>query len=824
MRIPRSWLEEFVDLTEGTDDLRTILDDLGLVVEGIERVGEGLADVVVARIDEVRAIEGADRVRLVVIDAGDGPVEIVCGATNFEVGNHVPFAPVGAVLPGGFEIGLRKMRGVTSNGMLCSSRELGLGDDHQGLMVLDALTTPRVGEGLLQSLGITPDVVFDISVEGNRPDAWSVEGVARDLATRLGRPLRAPPLAIPNSPLQSSTFASAAVDDPDLCGRLTVSVLREVKVGPSPSWIARRLKSAGMRPISNVVDASNLVMLELGQPTHPYDAGHVAGHAIRVRRATPGETLETLDGVTRVLARAGRGLGDTGEDLVIVDGGDRVMGLAGIMGGASSEISDSTTDVLLEAAFFDPMTIARSSKRHGLRSEASNRFERGVDPNLALRAAARFVEILTQSVPDLQWLVGPLDVWGAIPERPTIELRPGDIERGLGVDLESAEVTSILEGLGFEVVARGRSILVTPPSSRLDVRSGAAGRADVIEEIARLHSYHRLPRQTPTWLEPGGLSQRQKMRRLVRDVAVDLGMSEAWTPTLGSDADFDLLGAGRVRVRVTNPLASEESVLRATMLTGLVKAWGRNVERGTGDVVLGEIGMVFTHPGATSEARTTKGGVGGSVTLSLPYENERLTIVLGRADDDATTSVALWAALADRLGLSDVVVRSVDDAPAGFHPTRSAALVDRVTGTRLGFVGEVDSQFVSTLVPSVVNRRLGVLDVDVDILADWSRVKRRSQFAVVPSRFPSAAIDLAFVTPTSVHAQDLACALVATSDLVEDVTLFDVYRGANLPEATRSVAYGVRLSSPERTLGDQEIGALREALIATAARLGAVLR
>jgi phenylalanyl-tRNA synthetase beta chain len=824
VRIPLSWLQEFVELTESIDELTAILDDLGLVVEGVERVGEGLDDVVVARIDEVRVIEGADRVRLVVIDAGQGPVEIVCGATNFEVGNHVPFAPVGAVLPGGFEIGLRKMRGVTSNGMLCSSRELGLDDDHLGLMVLDGLTTPRVGEGVLQALGITPDVVFDISVEGNRPDAWSVEGVARDLATRLGRPLHAPKLASPNSPDESATFASAVVDDGELCGRLTVSVLRNVKVGPSPSWVAQRLQSSGMRPISNVVDASNFVMLELGQPTHPYDAAHVAGHTIRVRRARSGETLQTLDGVTRELARAGRGLGDTGEDLVIVDGQDQVMGLAGIMGGATSEISPATCDVLIEAAFFDPMTIARSSKRHGLRSEASNRFERGVDPNLGLRAVGRFVEVLAQSVPDLEWMANPLDVRGSTPVLATIELRPGDIERALGVDIDRADVTTILEGLGFVVVARDQSLLVTPPSSRLDVRSAAAGRADVIEEIARLYSYHRLPRRTPTWPEPGGLDERQRLRRLVRDVAVDLGMYEAWTPTLGADADFDLLGSGRERVRITNPLASEESVMRDSMLPGLIKAWGKNVERGTGDVVLGEIGMVFTHPDVADEPRATKGGAGGAVTLSLPHENERLTMVLGRVDDDAATSVALWAALSDRLGLSDVVVRSVSDAPVGFHPTRSAALVDRSTGVSFGFVGEVDAQLFTRLVASATKRRLGVLDVDLDVLADRSRVTRRSEVAVVPSRFPSAAIDLAFVTPALVHAQDLAQALRASSDLVEDVTLFDMYSGTNVPEGSRSLAYGIRLSSPERTLGDREIGVVREGLIAIAASLGAVLR
>ena len=823
MKIPRSWLEEFVDLPESTDELRALLDDLGLVVEGIERVGEGLEDVIVARVDEIHPIEGADRVRRVVVDAGAGPLEIVCGATNFAVGNHVPLAPVGAVLPGEFVIAERTMRGVTSHGMLCSARELRLSDDHVGLMLLDDLIEPRVGEGLAEALGLAPDAVFDISVEGNRPDAWSVLGVARDLATRLDRPLRQPALASPGTGARSDTFAAVRLEAPDLCGRLTVSVLRGVQVGPSPAWVARRLAFAGMRPISNVVDASNLVMLELGQPTHPYDAAHVAGHVIGVRRARPGETLETLDGVTRSLARAGRGLGDTGVDCVIVDGEDRVVGLAGIMGGASSEISDSTTDVLLEAAFFDPMTIARSSKRHGLRSEASNRFERGVDPHLALRAAARFVEILRESCPTLEWLAAPLDVWGDTPTPPTVELRRGDIERGLGVEIAHDEVIRLLTGLGFSVVAHGEDLAVTAPSARLDVRGGAAGRADVIEEIARLYSYRRLPRRTPTWPEPGRLSDRQKLRRRLRDAVVDLGVHEAWTPTLGSDADFDLLHPGEPRVRVTNPLAAEESVLRATLLSGLVSAWGRNLERGVGDVMLGEIGMVFAHPEVSNRPRATRGGVGGSVVLSLPEENERLTVVLGRIDDDATTAVALWDAIAQRLGLADVVVRSLDDVPGGLHPTRAAALVDRATGAVLGFVGEVDADLVDELAPTA-RRRLGLLDLDVDVLADPARATRASQIATVPSRYPSAVVDLAFVTPDAVHAQDLAVTLRRASDLVESVTLFDVYRDLSLPEGTRSLAYNVRFTSPDRTLSEREVADARQTLIDAALAEGAVLR
>lgn len=824
MKISLSWLREFVDLPESIDELRLILDDLGLVVEGIEKIGEGLEDVIVARIDAIAAIEGADKVRLVTVDAGNGPLEIVCGATNFEIGNHVPLAPIGAVLPGGFEIALRKMRGVTSNGMLCSARELNLSEDHQGLMILDEMITPVVGMPLMSALGITPDVVFVISIEGNRPDAWSVQGIARDLATRLKRELRLPTLATSSSTTSTSEVASASIEDTDLCGRLTVSVLRNVVVSPSPAWVSQRLQAAGMRPISNVVDASNLVMLELGQPTHPYDASRVAKKTLRARRALPGETLETLDGVVRELAKAGRGLGDTGEDCVIVDGDNKVLGLAGIMGGASSEINESTTEVLLEAAFFDPMTIARSSKRHGLRSEASNRFERGVDPALALRAAARFVEILSQSCPNLEWLAEPIDVAGNLPQSPTIELRAGDIERSLGVSIDDETVSAILEGLGFAIEHRANALAVTAPSGRLDVRTGAAGRADVIEEIARLYSYRKLPRRTPTWPEPGGLSARQKFRRLVRDVIVDLGVYEAWTPTLGSDADFDLLRPEVERVRITNPLAAEESVLRASMLPGLVRSWGKNVERGTGDVVLGEIGVVFTHPSLATTPRLTKGGVGGAVKLQLPSENERMTVLLGRIDDDAKSAVGFVMALVERLGLADVVIRSTNQVPPGFHPTRTGQIVDRTSSAVLGYVGEVDSEIAEALVSFSPVRRLGVVDLDLDAVSDTNLATRRSQFVTVPSRFPSAVIDLAFVTPNSLHAQDLAVALKGTSEIVETVELFDVYRGPSLPEGTRSLAYNVRLTSASGTLSESAIADVRSELIATASSLGAVLR
>jgi phenylalanyl-tRNA synthetase beta chain len=494
------------------------------------------------------------------------------------------------------------------------------------------------------------------------------------------------------------------------------------------------------------------------------------------------------------------------------------------MGGAMSEIRPSSTDVLLEAAFFDPMTIARSSKRHGLRTEGSNRFERGVDPQLALRAAARFVFVLKESVPDLEWLEQPLDVHGTLPTPPTLTLTALDVEKLLGVAIPEDDVMTILRGLGFQVKNVKASLVVTAPSNRLDIREGAPGIADVIEEIARLYGYRRLPRHSPTWPEPGALSERQVLRRRLRDIVVDCGVLEAWTPSLGSDEDFDLLHRHQPRVRITNPIAADESVLRATLITGLAKSWVRNSERGIGDVMLAEFGVVFQHPDAANAPRHTQGGTGGLLTLTLPQENERLTVILGRPNDDASSAVALWSVIAGRLGLEDVVVRSIEEAPRGLHPTRAGALVDRASGALVGHVGEVDAALLEDLGSSLTSRRLGLIDLDLDVLSDGSLATRTSSFASIPSRYPTAVLDLAFVTPRHVNAGDVAHALTTSSELVEVVLLFDVYDGPGVPEGTRSLAFNIRLGSADRTLSEREVSDARGVLINVASSFGAVLR
>ena len=689
MRAPLSWLRDFAQFPDDVGVLRAALDDLGLVVEGIEYVGEGLGDVVVSRVLEISAIEGADKIRRVLVDAGAGePLEIVCGAHNFAVGDRVPLAPVGAILPGGFEIGRRKMRGVVSNGMLCSGTELGLSDDSAGLLDPGSRRSPgEPGTPLMEALGLVHDVVFDLAVEGNRPDAWSMVGVARDLAARLGLEFSAPdpPLPAPSGWAVQSA-ATAAVESLDLCPRLTVSVLRNVTVGPSPRGIAQRLLLAGMRPINNVVDASNYVMLELGQPTHPYDIPRLPGRGLTVRRARPGETVETLDGVERAVGVRGRSLGDTGEDCLICDAEGTPVGIGGIMGGASSEIADETTEVLLEAAYFAPMAIARTSKRLGLRTEASARFERGCDPWGIETAAARFCQLLGESVPDLEVAEGLLDVRGEVPESFVVRVPVARVHRQIGVELSGERIAELIGPIGFDVLEPGRDgvLEVLIPTNRPDVRPEPYGVDDVIEEIARTFGYSNVPRHTPTWPQPGFLTALQRNRRLAKDVLCGLGVSEGWTDTFVSAGQHAEVGLTGEAVRVANPLDTEKPYLRRSLLPGLLGALAYNAARRQGDVRLFEVGVVFSHPGDGAPRVVERAGAGGLERAELPGERELLSAVFAQEDDDARQAVVSWQVLADAFRLDRVRLLAPRDGLASAARAASDALGPSGRGRRPG--------------------------------------------------------------------------------------------------------------------------------------------
>jgi len=830
MRVPVSWLAAYVDLPGELDELVATLDDLGLVVEGIEAIGQGLDDVVVVRVERIDPIEGADRIRLATVHDGARSIEVVCGAWNYDVGDLVPLAPVGAVLPDGTAIARRTMRGVTSNGMLCSGRELGLGDDHEGLLVLAPDDGVVPGRPLLEALGEAADTVLDVAIEGNRPDAWSVEGIARDLAARAAAPFvpvaPAPPAP---GPTRAEDLATVEIAAPDLCGRFTATVLEGVTVGPSPDWVARRLERCGMRPINNVVDASNYVMLELGQPTHAFDRDLLAGPGIRVRRAVPGERLELLDGTVLELAQGSLALGDTGEDLVICDGDDVVVGLAGIMGGASTEIHAATTAVVLEAAWFDAMAVARSAKRHGLRTEASVRFERGCDPMACDRAAARVVELLAETSPGLRVAAGRVDARGTLPVPPVLTVDADAIAGVLGVTLGLDEVDRLLSAIGFSVRALDGALEVTAPTGRPDVRPAPFGVADVAEEVARLHGYAALPTHVPSWPAPGALAPVVCVRRTVREALVGLGALEAWTATMVGEGDAALLGDEAERVRVTNPVAQDEPVLRSSLLPGLLGALRHNVERRQGDVALFEVGTTFAHVAVAASPRLERGGDHGRELVKLPSEDERVALLLGRPGDDARSAVASWRALREALRLDDVRLEAGRDAaaPHGVHPTRFATIVDAASGAVLGVLGEVDPVVAVRAVPGLdPGRRLGWLDLSLGALADPRLARRRSEVAVVPSRFPTSDVDLALVVDTSVGVHEVKAVLRdAAGELCESVACFDAYRGPGVPEGSRSLALRVRLGAGDRTLSEAQLSATRAAMIdAAVARLGATLR
>ncbi len=844
MLVPLSWLRDFAPFEGDPADLAASLDDLGLVVEAVEQVGEGLSDVVVVRVDEITAIEGADRIRRVVVDDGNGPVEVVCGAWNFGVGDLVPLAPVGAVLPGGFAIGKRKMKGVVSNGMLCSGRELRISEDHEGILRLNDVDRAAPGVRLVEALGLEPDVVFDVAVEANRPDAWSMVGVARDLAARMRLPFTVPEPAggAGGGPgagaggTDVGDLATVRVDDLELCPRFTTRVITGVEVGPSPEWLARRLVLAGMRPINNVVDASNYVMLELGQPTHPYDLDRLPGHGLLVRRARPGETVTTLDGVERTLGRPGPGLGDTGQDCLICDAEGEPVAIGGVMGGASSEIDEGTTRVLLEAAYFVPMAIARTSKRLTLRTEASARFERGCDPAGIDRAAARFCELLALTAgPAMAVAPGVIDVVGDVPQPVALTVRPSRINALLGTSFTAAEVTGLLQPLGITVstgataptatAPDGEEFLdITVPTFRPDIRPAPMGEADIAEEVARTYGYARIARRMPAWPQPGRLTDRQRDRRLLKDVLCDLGASEAWTTTFLSHADLEAAGAAPPFVEVTNPLVEVERYLRTSMVAGLVGSVRYNLGRRQSGVRLFEVGSVFRHDGpAVAGGGSDDGSSGGSASTQ-----ERLSVILAADGDDAWAAVAAWRTIAEALGLDAWSMEDLSGAgpeSVAAHPYRSATLVaGSEVGPGLGdpvvvgVVGELDPTVVARfdlVGPDGRPRRVGWLDLDLGVLLDRGQVARRPEHSRPLSRFPSSDIDLAFVVRDEVPASSVERTLRSSAgELLESVELFDVYRGSSLADASRSLAFHLRFCALDRTLTDEEIGQLRAACIA----------
>ncbi len=789
MKVTLSWLREFAPGIDGDPhDLGEILSSLGLAVEEMELIGEAVEGVVLARVAGLRPHPDADKIQLVDVDRGNGePLQVCCGAFNMAVNDLIPFATIGTVMPNGMEIAQRELRGQTSNGMCCSAAEIGMGDDEAGILILNdrVIDGAELGMALGDALGLQPDVLWDLEVNANRPDAMSVAGVARDLAAALGVPFAFPEYEISTTDEQIAGLVEVEVLDPTMCGRFVATVLRDVTIGTSPAWLADRLTQLGMRPINSIVDISNYVMLELGQPNHTFDLDTIANGHLKVRRAREGETLRTLDDVERTL---------TTNDGVITNEADEIVSLAGVMGGATTEISDTTTNVLLEMAWWDPPSISRTVKRLNLPSEASTRFRRGADWGANIeRAMRRFIQLAAES--GVVAVDGFIDVAGETPDRTPITVRSSKINGLLGTQLTESEMAQHLTSIGFGVDIVGSELSVVIPTWRWDTTT----ETDVAEEVGRLYGYENIARTVPKGEDAGGLSAYQQDRRLVRQVLVGAGCDETLPMPFLAPGDLARAGLPEDGVTLTNPLHAEESVLRTSLLPGQLKAIAYNQSHRMADVRFFEIDHVFL-PAAPGEL--------------LPDEREYLAVAL--AGVEAPNAVEVLNALDRALTLPNLQLKSA--SPAGMHPTRSAEVV--VAGRTRGVVGEVDP---GVLEAYGIEGRVAWFELDLGAILDGPHGNRR--YTPV-SKFPSSDIDLAFVVSDDVPASQVEGSLrKGGGALLVAIDLFDVYRGPGVDGGARSLAYRLRFQARDRTLTDAEVAEARRACVdQVAKKTGAILR
>jgi phenylalanyl-tRNA synthetase beta chain len=763
MRAPLSWLREYVDTAATAEEIARRLSISALEVDrlidvGVVDEGENLAHFVVGRVLSADPHPNADRLQLCQVDVGNAdPQQIVCGAWNFGAGATVAVGLPGALLPG-FPGPLeeRPLRGEVSRGMILAEDELGLGADHSGIMLLADGLEP--GTPLADVLPLV-DRVLDVTPTMNRPDLLSMVGIAREVAALCDGELRPPDPEDP--PLVADEPPDIAVEDFAGCPRYIGRAFRNVTVGPSPQWLRTRLHLAGMRPISNVVDVTNYVMHVWGSPLHAFDRALLAGGRIVVRRAHEGETLRTLDGTLRELLP---------RDLLITDG-ERAVALAAIMGGLESEVSESTTDVLVEAANFEPIGVLKTSERLGLRTEGSNKWEKGVDPYAAEPAAllaSRLLVDLADAEP-----IGSVDVNEGLPERPRVTLRPERATRLIGLDVPEAEQRSILERLGLEV--DGAWGVTVPTWRARDVTR----EVDVIEEVARV-VLDRVPHTMPLRRSVvGHLSAEQRFRRALEDVLVGAGYSEAYTWSLTA-ADPD-----PAALRLPEPMRSDQAVLRTTLLAGLVEAARVNVDAGNEPIRLFELARVYLPAGD-----------------ELPDERWH---VGGIAEGGFDAARAAVQAVHDAFHLPLEARRS--SAPH-LHPGKAA---------------ETDAGRLGELHPTLLEGRWGVFELDVERLME--PLPERILYDDVIT-FPAVRQDIAVAVAEDVEAGALlAAAREAGGAELREARIFDVYRGTQVGEGRKSLALHLAFQAPDRTLTDDEALALRERIVATLAdRFGAELR
>ena len=788
MKVPCRWLAEYVDIEVTEQAVRDLAERLtlaGLEVEGITRIDRPQG-VVVGRVLEHRPHPDSDHLSLCRVDLGDRETEIVCGAANVVDGATVPVVVAGGLLPGGFKITRRKVRGVVSDGMICSKAELGLEEKSPGIWNFDSALDIPVGVDLNEFLEYD-DYVLDIKVTSNRPDCMGIYGIAREVAAITGAELRPLELSFTESDPAATEFFSVTIDNPHDAPRYTAALMSGVKIGEAPLVMQHRLIKAGMRPLSNVVDVTNYVMLELGYPLHPFDAD-LLGREIRVRRAHHGESFRTLDGVDRPLSD---------EVLMIADenGG---LAIAGVMGGERSEISSDTTRVLLEAAAFDPVTIRRGARAVGLRTEASQRFERGVDPEGVPRASARAVHLI-QKLTGCKVHKGLIDAYPA-PRIPwTVRLRRERAEALLGIKVDKDWVKSVFQTLEIGVEEDGDALIAHIPTFRTDLTR----EADLIEEIGRIYGYDRFPSLPPrAVLHMGRKAPLEAYKDRARMILTGLGVNEVvtdgfakadWRAALGLSAD------GLVRLR--NPMAADQNMLRDRLIPGLLAVVRTNLNRGVVGGMIFETGRVFTND------RERDG-------LAAAFFGRTGIPLRGKEEVDILAIKGILVDLLSGLGINDARIESADP-PAFFHPGRGGRIL--VGKDEVGIFGELSPQIAAERLDGV---RTVLFELDLEKL--FALKTESSEFVPLP-RYPASKRDLSLLVPEELPEEEVRKA-IAAEKRVESVFLYDLYQGDQVASGYKSLTYELTLRAPDRTLTDEEVAKVISRIERRLAQLGVKLR
>lgn len=802
MRVSYNWLKELVEFDLAAETLAERLTMAGLAVEDLIRLGEGIENVVVGQITAIEKHQNSDHLLICTVACGtDEPVQIVTGAPNVAVGQKVPVALVGATLPGGIKIKKSRLRGVDSYGMLCSAAELQINPEDPeaaaGIMVL-AGDAP-VGADILTYLGLN-DVIFELELTPNRADCLSVINVAREVAAVTGGTLRLPEIGVVENEERIQDYAAVTIQAPDLCYRYAARVVKGIRIGPSPGWMQRRLRASGIRPINNIVDVTNYVMLEMGQPLHAFDYRLLRGNRIVVRRANDGEKITTLDGITRILDR----------DMLVIADSERAVAIAGVMGGENTEIAPDTTTVLLESAYFAPVSVRKTSRKLGLRSESALRFEKGINLDGTVAALNRAAQLIEEMGAGL--VVGGVIDEYVHPYNPIcITLRVSRCNEILGTDLSAHTVEEILGRLGFTAQRQGRDRFdVDIPAYRNDITL----EIDLIEEIARIYGYDRIPTTLPKGvITQGRKTWEQQVRTRIADILTGCGLTEVITNSFINPQSLDQIllpedSMLRCAVRVQNPLSEDQGIMRTSLIPGLLSVISRNQHRRLTDLALYEMGNVF-FPWEVVHRSEREMAAGAGETPGQPAK-ENLTlagaicgeIFRGWSEKPLAADFFLLKGIVEsllaRIGLKDCQFVPETGHPT-FHPGRTARIVNP-PGETVGIIGEIYPDVAANY---DLVRTVYLFELNLErILPHLVTVKR---YRTLP-RFPASERDMALIVPEDVPAAEIVAAVKKEGKpLLAEVRLFDVYRGSQIPAGCKSLAFSLVYQAGDRTLTDEEV-------------------